>query len=118
MLQNESRDRRVSERKRVEIEALIIVPKRFHAVATIVDLSEEGCQIRLARPIELPERFIIEFNDEAYVCLRRWTNEAHSGLHFVDRCSSAQRRALAGSLTTSLDMTRRGRAVKAPRPRG
>jgi hypothetical protein len=34
----------------------------------IVDLSEGGRQVRLARPLDLPQRFVVEFNDTAYLC--------------------------------------------------
>ena len=88
-------DRRASARVAVQVEALVIAPAR----ATIVDLSAGGCQFRLPRPLDLPQRFVIEFNDTAYLCEPRWTNGVNAGLQFVDLLSRAQRRELAGCWT-------------------
>jgi c-di-GMP-binding flagellar brake protein YcgR len=93
-------DRRASPRTQVQIEALVIVPNRFHARATVVDLSEGGCQIYLTRPFDLPQRFIVEFNGMAYLCDRRWQNATSMGLQFIDSLSRAQRRELASMLAT------------------
>jgi hypothetical protein len=93
-------DRREDARLAVQIEALLIVPKPFHMPATIVDLSGGGCQIRLLRPLDLPNRVVIEFNGAAYLCDLRWTNGANSGLQFIDLLSRAQRKELAGLWTT------------------
>ncbi|MBV9287347.1 MAG: PilZ domain-containing protein [Hyphomicrobiales bacterium] len=88
-------DRRASPRRQVEIQALVLVPKQFHTHATVVDLSEGGCQLRLQRPLELPQRFIVQFNGAAYLCDRRWMVGANMGLQFIDMLTRAQRRKLA-----------------------
>ena len=81
-------DRRASSRIKVQIAARVMAP----IPATIIDLSDGGCQIRLLHPIDLPQQLIIEFNDRAYLCERRWTKGVFSGLQFLDLWSRAQRR--------------------------
>jgi PilZ domain len=93
-------DRRESARLAVQIKAFVIVPKQFHSPATIIDLSVGGCQICLARPLNLPQRFVIQFNDTAYWCDRRWVKDANLGLQFIDLLSRAQRKELAAFWTT------------------
>lgn len=100
MSQGVAVNRRASPRSNVEIEALVVVPKRFHTLAAVVDLSVDGCQIRLTRPLDLPPRFIVEFNGMAYLCERRWVEGASLGLQFIDALSRAQRKELAGILAT------------------
>ena len=79
---------------------MVIAPNRFHALATIVDLSKGGCQIRLARALELPQRLVVEFDGMVYLCDRRWMKGQNAGLQFLDVLSRAQRKGLAGIMST------------------
>jgi len=94
-------DRRAAPRIDVQIEALVIVPHQFHARVTILDRSEGGCRIRLRQPLNLPQRFVIEFDGMAYLCERRWANAESMGVQFIDILSRAQRRELSGLLATA-----------------
>ena len=88
-------DRRAGGRSAVHLRANVILPYNEEFQVVVVDLSEGGCQIRFVKPVELPQRFHLEFRNLVYVCERRWTKDLSVGVQFLDLCSRARRRELS-----------------------
>jgi c-di-GMP-binding flagellar brake protein YcgR len=83
-------DRRAEPRSPVHIRAMVLIPHSEPLPAVIVDLSSGGCQIRLDRPLELPQRFNLQFHNLTYVCRQRWAKDLSLGLQFLDLCLRAR----------------------------
>jgi hypothetical protein len=75
-----NRDRRADPRFTTNIPGMVILSYCQQLPVTIVDLSAGGCQIRLAHPLEVPQRFDLQFRNLAYLCERRWVNGLSVGV--------------------------------------
>ncbi|HXZ18262.1 MAG TPA: PilZ domain-containing protein [Roseiarcus sp.] len=89
------KDLRAEPRLPVYIAATVLAPLSEPLPVTIVDLADGGCQIRLARPLELPQRFELQFRNLTYVCERRWAKDVSVGVQFIDLCSRVRRNELS-----------------------
>jgi c-di-GMP-binding flagellar brake protein YcgR len=104
-----SKNRRVEPRSPVDIRAMVLIPQREPLPVVIVDLSGGGCQIRLDRPLELPQRFNLQFHNLTYVCERRWKKDLSLGVQFLDLCLRAGRKELSTTGMESATSTTRYR---------
>jgi PilZ domain len=98
-------DQRADLRHAVAIKGTVLTPYGEKLPVVVVDLSAGGCQLRLSRPLELSQRFYLQFLDLVYVCERRWAKDLSVGVQFLDLCSRVRRRELS---TTEPERPNRG----------
>jgi hypothetical protein len=79
----------------------VILPYQDPTPAVIVNLSTGGCQLRLDRPLELSDRFVLQFRSLAYVCEKRWSKDIRVGVQFLEPCPLGRLREVSKNLAPS-----------------